>query len=167
MANCCAVLLFLCRGLLVPVLFRFPDEVPNNLDFLPAVAAGLVRRMDDHLLHKLVDNRGRRFGNPCILPDDRRKTVKVRFVLLVGMYHFPVCLDLLRQFFLLRFILGRSLQKPFVGNCAGSIVLINALENPVKFRDPLFCLGNFPPAFFLPPFPLPQTAVHTPLSENA
>ena len=70
------------------------------------MSAGLVRRMDDNLLYKLIDNRRREFGNPYILPNDRRKTVKIRFVLLVGSHHFPVCFDFLRQFFLLRLILG-------------------------------------------------------------
>ena len=32
-------------SLLVLVLLQFPDEVPDNLDFLPTVAAGFVRRL--------------------------------------------------------------------------------------------------------------------------
>lgn len=32
----------------------FPNKVPNNLYFLSAVAAGLVRRMDYDFLHKLI-----------------------------------------------------------------------------------------------------------------
>lgn len=104
---CCPAFSFSFNGLRVLVLFQFPDEVPDNLDFLPPVAAGLVRSMDDNLLHKLVDNRRREFGNAYILPNNDRETVKICFVLLVGAYHFPVCLNLIRQFFLFRFILGR------------------------------------------------------------
>lgn len=57
MAICYAVLLFFLpvNGVPVLVLFQFPDEVPNNLDFLPPVAAGLVRRMDDNPLFGLGD----------------------------------------------------------------------------------------------------------------
>ena len=46
---CCPVFSLPFNDLLVLVLFQFPDEVPNNLDFLPAVAAGLVRRMDNNI----------------------------------------------------------------------------------------------------------------------
>ena len=77
MSNCYADLLFLLpfNSLIVLVLFQFPGEVSNDLDFLPLVDAGLVQRMDD-VLHDLI-------------------------------------------------------QKPFVGNCVGYIVL---REDPVKFR---------------------------------
>ena len=37
----------------------FSDEVPDQFNLLPAVAAGLIRRMDDDLLYKLIDD-GRR-----------------------------------------------------------------------------------------------------------
>ena len=102
--------------------------------------------MDDNLLHKLVDNRGRQFGNPHILPNDRCETVKIRFVLFVGVYPFPVCLDFLRQFFLFRSILSGQFQKLFVTDRTAYIVLIDTLENTIKFRDTLFGLCNFPPA---------------------
>ena len=144
-ANCYAALLFLCHSIVfVLFLFQFPDEAPYGLDFLSAVAAGLVRCIKDNLLYKLVDNRRHLFGNCHILPNNRHKTVQVRFVLLVGMYHFPACLDVPRQFFLLRFIFSGQLQKPFVRNRARYIILIDTIENSVKFRNPLFVLGDFP-----------------------
>lgn len=46
----------LTNGLLVLVLFQFPDKVPHNLYLLSAVSAGLVRRVDDDFLHKLIDD---------------------------------------------------------------------------------------------------------------
>ena len=55
MSNCYADLLFLLsfNSLIVLVLFQFPGEVSNDLDFLPLVDAGLVQRMDD-VLHDLI-----------------------------------------------------------------------------------------------------------------
>ena len=35
------------HGLIVTRQFDFSDEVPDQFDLLPAVAAGLIRRMDD------------------------------------------------------------------------------------------------------------------------
>ena len=34
------------------------NEVPDQFNLLPAVAAGLIRRMDDNLLYKLIDDGG-------------------------------------------------------------------------------------------------------------
>ena len=44
------------NGLLVLVLFQFPDKVPHNLYLLSAVSAGLVRRVNNDFLHKLIDD---------------------------------------------------------------------------------------------------------------
>ena len=41
---CCPAFSLPFNGLLVLVLFQFPDKAPDNLDFLPVVAAGLVRQ---------------------------------------------------------------------------------------------------------------------------
>jgi len=46
------------HGLIVARQVDFSDEVPDQFDLLSAVAAGLVRRMDDDLLHKLIDDGG-------------------------------------------------------------------------------------------------------------
>ena len=34
----------------------FSDEVPDQFNLLPAVSAGLIRRMDDNLLYKLIND---------------------------------------------------------------------------------------------------------------
>ena len=51
---CCPAFSLPFNGLLVLVLFQFPDEVPDNLDFLPPVAAGLVRRVDDNTMNEFT-----------------------------------------------------------------------------------------------------------------
>ena len=44
------------NGLLVLVLFQFPDKVPDNFNLLSAVSAGFVRRVDNDFLYKLIDD---------------------------------------------------------------------------------------------------------------
>lgn len=41
------------HGLIVARQVDFSDEVPDQFDLLPAVAAGLIWRMDDDLLYPL------------------------------------------------------------------------------------------------------------------
>ena len=43
-------------GLLVLVLFQFPDKVPDNFNLLSAVSAGFVWRVDNNFLYKLIDD---------------------------------------------------------------------------------------------------------------
>ena len=49
------------HGLIVPRQVEFSDEVPDLFHLLPAVAAGLVRPLDDDLLYKRIDDGGRQF----------------------------------------------------------------------------------------------------------
>ena len=100
----------------------FSDEVPDQFNLLPAVTAGLIRRMNDNFLYKLIDDGGRQFLNTHILTDNCGEAVKVCLVLLVGVNGGLFCLDKCSQLFLLRFILRRQLQKPFVGNRTRYIV---------------------------------------------
>ena len=132
------------NGLPIIVLLQLPDEVPNDLDFLSAASAGLVGSVDDYLLHKLIDNGGREFLNAYILANNGGEAVKVGFVLFVSINRRLFCLDKLCQLLLFRFILGGQLQKPLMGNRARYVVLINPLENTVKFGDTLLCLFQFP-----------------------
>jgi hypothetical protein len=131
------------HSLIVTRQVNFSNEVPDQFDFLPAVAAGLVRRMDDDLFHKLIDDGGRQFPDAHILPHNSCKGAKVTLILFKGFYRVPPCLDLLRQLLLLRLIVGGEFQEPFMANRPADVVLINALKNPVKFGNALFRLGNF------------------------
>ena len=54
------------HGLIVARQVDFSDEVPDQFNLLPAVSAGLIRRMDNDLLYKLIDDGGRQF--PDIRP---------------------------------------------------------------------------------------------------
>ena len=54
------------HGLIVALQVDFPDEVPDQFDFMPAVTAGLIWRMDDDFLYKLIDDGGRLFTNAHI-----------------------------------------------------------------------------------------------------
>ena len=104
------------HGLIVARQVDFSDEVPDQFNLLPAVSAGLIRRMDDNLFYKLF-------------------------------YRLPPCLDLLRQFFLFCLIVGGEFQEPFMTDCPTDVILIDALENAVKFSNVFFRLGDFTLAF--------------------
>ena len=78
----------------------FSNEVPDQFNLLPAVAAGLIRRMDDDLLYKLIDDGGRQFPDAHIFSHNGCKAGKIGLILFKGFYCVPPCLDLLRQFFL-------------------------------------------------------------------
>ena len=131
------------HGLIVARQVDFSDEVPDQFNFLSAVAAGFVRRMDDDFLYKLIDDGGRQFANAHIFPYNGCKAVKVGFILLKGFYRFPPYFDLLCQFFLFCLISSGEFQEPFMTDCAADVILINALENAVEFGNALFRLGNF------------------------
>ena len=124
----------------------FSNEVPDQFDLLPAMAAGLVRRMDDDLLYKLIDDGGRQFPDAHIFSHNGCKAGKIGLILFKGFYCVPPCLDLLRQFFLFCLIVGRKFQEPFMADCPADVVLIDAFENAVKFGNALFRLGDFAPA---------------------
>ena len=135
------------HGLIVARQVDFSDEVPDQFNLLPAVAAGFVRRMDDNFLYKLIDNGGRQFANAHIFPYNGCKAVKVGFILFKGFYRFPPYFDLLCQFFLFCLISSGEFQEPFMTDCAADVILINALENAVEFGNALLRLGNFTLAF--------------------
>ena len=86
------------HGLIVPRQVHFSNEVPDPFDLLPAVATGLIRRMDDDLLYKLIDDGGCQFPDAHILPHNGCKAGKIGLILFKGFYHFLPCPDLLRQF---------------------------------------------------------------------
>ena len=90
------------HALIVARQVDFSYEVPNQFDLLPAVAAGLVRRMDDDLLCKLIDDGGRQFPDAHIFSHNGCKAGKIGLILFEDFYRFPPHLDLLHQFFLLR-----------------------------------------------------------------
>ena len=134
------------HNLIVARQVHFSNEVPDQFNLLPAVAAGLIRRMDDDLLYKLIDDGGRQFPDAHILPHNSCKAGTIGLILFKGFYRFPPCLDLLRQFFLFCLIVGGEFQEPFMADGPADVVLIDALENPVKFSNALFRLGDFMPA---------------------
>ena len=86
------------HGLIVARQVDFSDEVPDQFNLLPAVAAGLIRRMDDDLLYKLIDDGGRQFPDTHILLHNGCKAGKIGLILFKGFYRFLPCPDLLRQF---------------------------------------------------------------------
>ena len=81
------------HGLIVARQVDFSDEVPDQFNLLPAVAAGLIRCMDDNFLYKLINDGGRQFTNAHIFPYNGCKTVKVGLILFKGF--FSLCLLLL------------------------------------------------------------------------
>ncbi len=99
--------------------------------------------MDYDFLDKFIDDCGGEFLYPHILADNCGEAVKVALVLFVGIDFLLVCLDLFFQFPLFRFILCGQLQKSVMADCAAYVVLINPLEDTVKFRYPLPCLSDF------------------------
>ena len=131
------------HGLIVARQVDFSNKVPDQFDLLPAVAAGLVRRMDDDLLYKLIDDGGRQFPDAHILPHNGCKARKIGLILFKGFYCVPPYLDLLRQFFLFCLIVSGEFQEPFMADCPADVVLVDALENAVKFGNALFRLGDF------------------------
>ena len=56
------------HGLIVARQVDFSDEVPDQFNLLPAVSAGLIRRMYNDLLYKLIDDGERQFTNAHIFP---------------------------------------------------------------------------------------------------
>ena len=130
------------HGLIVARQVDFSDEVPDQFDLLSAVAAGLVRRMDDDFLHKLIDDGGGQFTNTHIFSHNGCKAGEIGLILFKGFYRFSPYLDLLRQFFLFYFIVSGEFQKTFMADRPADVVLIDALENPVKFANALFRLGE-------------------------
>lgn len=128
------------HGLIVARQVDFSDEVPDQLNLLPAVAAGLIRRMDDDLLYKLIDDGGCQFPDTHILPNNGCKAGKISLILFKGFYCLPPCLDLFCQLFLLCFIVSGEFQEPFMADRTADVVLINAFENTVKFANTLFRL---------------------------
>ncbi len=91
-----------------------------------------------------------------ILADDGGEAVKVCLVLLVGMNGGLLRLNKLRQFLSARLHTPPTISKTFMGDCAVDIVLVNPLENPVKFGYPFPCLFQCF-LFRFTPFPLLET----------
>lgn len=84
------------HSLIVAQQVDFSDEVPDQFNLLSAVAAGLIWRMDDDLLYKLINDGGGQFPDTHILPNNGCKAGKIGLILFKGFYRFPPCLDLLR-----------------------------------------------------------------------
>ena len=135
------------HGLIIARQGDFSNKVPDQFNFLPAVAAGLIRRMDNDLLHKLIDDSGGQFTNTHIFSHNGCKAGEIGLILFKGFYRFPPYLDLLRQFFLFCLIVGGEFQEPFMTDCPTDVILIDALENAVKFSNVFFRLGDFTLAF--------------------
>ena len=87
------------NGLFVLCRIKTSDKVPNNLHFLSAVAAGLVRCVDDDLLHKRIDDGGRQLLNAYVLADNGAEIANVGFVLFIGIDRRLLLFNKLRQFF--------------------------------------------------------------------
>ena len=100
--------------------------------------------MDYDFLDKFIDDCGGEFLYPHILADNRGEAVKIALVLFVGIDFLLVCLDLFFQFPLFRFILCGQLQKSVMADCSADVILINPLEDTVKFCYPLPRLSDFP-----------------------
>ena len=97
--SCCPAFSLPFHSLIVARQVDFSNEVPDQFNLLPAVAAGLIRRMDDDLLYKLIDNGGCQFTNAHIFPHNGCKAGKIGLILFKGLYRLPPCLDLLRSSF--------------------------------------------------------------------
>lgn len=131
------------HGLIVARQIDFSNKVPDQFDLLPAVAAGLIRRMDDDLFYKLIDDGGCQFPDTHILPHNGCKAGEIGLILFKGFYRLSPCLDLLRQFLLFCLIVGGEFQEPFMADCTADVVLIDTFENTVKLSNALFRLGDF------------------------
>lgn len=66
----------------------FSHKVKDNIYFLKTLAVSLFRRVDDDFLDKLIDDSGRQFCYAHILADNGGETVKVAFILFVGIDFF-------------------------------------------------------------------------------
>ena len=64
------------HGLIVARQIDFSDEVPDQFNLLPALAAGLVRHMDNNFLYNLIDDGRRQFANAHRFPYNSCKAVK-------------------------------------------------------------------------------------------
>ena len=94
--SCRPVFSFPFHGLIVARQVDFSDEVPDQFNLLPAVSAGLIRRMDNDLLYKLIDDGGRQFPDTHIFSHNGCKASEIGLILFKGFYRFPPYLDLLR-----------------------------------------------------------------------
>ena len=84
------------RSLIVARQVDFSNEVPDQFNLFPAVAAGLIRCMDDDFLYKLIDDGGCKLTNAHIFSYNGCKAGKIALILFKGFYRLPPCLDLLR-----------------------------------------------------------------------
>lgn len=100
-------------------------EVPDLFNLLPVVAAGLIWRMDDNILYKLINNSGCQFSDAHVFPNNGCKAIKIGLIPFKGFYRFPPRFDLLCQFLLLRLIVGREFQEPFMADYTADVVLID------------------------------------------
>ena len=130
------------HSLIIARQVHFSNEVPDQFNFLPAVAAGFIRRMNDNLLYKFIDDGGRQFPNAHIFSHNGCKAGEIGLSLFKGFYRLSPCFDLLRQFLLFCLIVGVEFQELFMADRLADIILIDAFENPVKFGNALFRLGN-------------------------
>lgn len=135
------------HGLIVARQVDFSAEVPSQFNLLPAVGAGLIRRVDNDLLYKFIDDGERQFPDAHIFPHNGYKAVKVGLILFISFYRFPPHLDLRHQFSLFCSIVSREFQEPFMADRAADVILIDALENAIKLGNALFRLGDFTLAF--------------------
>lgn len=72
------------HGLIVARQIDFSDEVPDQFNLLPAVSAGLIRRMDDNLLYKLINDGGCQFTNTHIFSHNGCKAGEIDLILFKG-----------------------------------------------------------------------------------
>ena len=116
------------------------DTGEADLHILHPMSATFVRSTNIYLIHKIMQDCRCQFCQLWVFLCSADELLDaVRFFFLLGNLLFPK-LHLFRQFRLLLLVISRQLLKAAVIDLARNIVLINPLEQSVKFLDPALCL---------------------------
>ena len=107
---------------------------------LHPMSAAFVGSTNIYLIHKIMQDCRCQFRQFWVFLCSADELLDAfRFFFLLGNLLFPK-LHLFRQFCLLLLVISRQLLKAAVIDLARNIVLINPLEQSVKFLDPALCL---------------------------
>ena len=117
------------------------DERIVYLDFLSAVFVLVIAAlMHDDFLNKLPQQGGGQLLKAGVFADDVHKLPGVdRSLLRLGKLRLQLG-GVFPDLPLLRFIVGRQLRKPFIGDAPGHAVLIQPLEDGGQLPDALLAL---------------------------